>query len=918
MIRKKWRYDAAAVKSYFEVSDYYLPAAGEWIGRDAARLGLTGVASKEDFDKLLDNINPLTGEHLTKFTRDGRRVAFELNFNAVKDASIAWALGGERNQGDPLVKWCHKEAVKYTLGLVEADMQTYVRDQGKNQSRETRTTGSMIAWMTTHGETRVNADDAAPDMDLHEHVLVMNQTWDQKVNGGRGAWKAIEVGKIVEKLPLYEAAYHNRMAFLLRTVAGYGIERRGKAYRIVGLSNELRDLFSRRTKTIKQRQKEKEEQLGRALTAAEADQLGAKTRLGKTDMIEGEMYDYWLGKLTAAQKRELATMKGKPSSPCSVAEAVRYAMEHEFYRHGTVQETKLHETAIRRGMGWVTSLDEVKEACRRQGVLVEGGEATTRDVWAQEQFISGLAMQRGTKPPLAPHASIEALKRKGIHVSEEQASVCKHIWQSCDPVIVIEGDAGTGKTQTMQATVPGVEKPGVFLAASGSASRGTLREKGFKNANTIAMFKANARFREQARGGYVYIDEAPMAALSDIAYVLDWASKNDARVILQGDRKQHQSPQRGNLFEILEMAGVPICRLTENHRQLHVEYRQAVNKMAHGDILGGHKMIEKLGWVQQVEPAEMEKAVAEECGRYLDKGESFVVVGITHRQNDAITRELRNQLRAKGKLAAEEITLERLVPLQWTPAQKGDLAAYEGSEVIQFVRNAGPFKAGQRVPVEELRASPRPVNPESYAVYAKGTIALAAGDVLRATAGGRSIDGKRIDNGEKFVFAGLTRDGNLALKRGTSTYVVSREFKHLAYGLVDTSFKAQSETKARTIGVFTERNAPGINAAQYYVTLSRGRLSAKVFSTLPPEEMHALIQRRDRRKSATELLGPKEKARERLRAFAQQMRQRYRRLREEKARMQPGREPEPPAPTPPGKWQGQVTAREGQCHGLTR
>jgi hypothetical protein len=132
--------------------------------------------------------------------------------------------------------------------------------------------------------------------------------------------------------------------------------------------------------------------------------------------------------------------------------------------------------------------------------------------------------------------------------------------------------------------------------------------------------------------------------------VIEKLPNNNARVILQGDRKQHQSPQRGNLCEILDMAGVSICRLTENHRQLHDGYKQAVNHVARGDILGGHKLIEQLGWVQQVEPAGLEQAVAEECLRYLDQGESFVVVGITHKQNDAITSALRKLLRAKGEL----------------------------------------------------------------------------------------------------------------------------------------------------------------------------------------------------------------------------------------------------------------------------
>jgi hypothetical protein len=561
---------------------------------------------------------------------------------------------------------------------------------------------------------------------------------------------------------------------------------------------------------------------------------------------------------------------------------VRYAIEHEFYRHSVVPEAKLHETALRHGLGWVAEA-EIQVECRRQGVLVKDGQATTRDVWAEEQRIIDFGKQRGTMAPLAPNANLAAASAQaGLELSAEQETVCRHIWQSTDPVIMIEGDAGTGKTQTMQVTIPGVEKPGVFLAPSGAASRGTLRDKGFSNADTIAMFKANPKLRDQAKGGYVYIDEAPMAALTDVAFVLDWANKNNARVILQGDRKQHKSPQRGNLFEILDkFAGLPAARLTENFRQLHDEYKQAVNKMARGDIVGGHKMLEELGWVQQVAPAELEKSIANECLRYIEAGESFVAVGITHRQNDAITDELRRQLREKGRIGTDEVTLETLSPLEWTPAQKGDFGSYDGTEVVQFFRNSGAFKAGQRATVAELKQSKRPVNPENFGAYTPRTIGLSVGDVVRTTAGGKSFDGRRIDNGEKLIFQGLTDDGDLKMKRGKSSLVIRRDFRHLAHGLVDTSFKSQSDTKARVVGAFTESNLPGINAEQYYVTLSRGRLSAKLYSTLDPDELAAAIQRRDNRISATELMGrrPPPSHRGRAQEFVRVLKRQYGRLR---------------------------------------
>ena len=48
---------------------------------------------------------------------------------------------------------------------------------------------------------------------------------------------------------------------------------------------------------------------------------------------------------------------------------------------------------------------------------------------------------------------------------------------------------------------------------------------------------------------------------------------------------------------------------------------------------------------------------------------------------------------------------------------------------------------------------------------------------------------------------------------------------------------------------------PAINAEQFYVSVSRGRESAGLYSDLSPDELRQAIQRSDSRKSATELMG---------------------------------------------------------------
>ena len=216
-------------------------------------------------------------------------------------------------------------------------------------------------------------------------------------------------------------------------------------------------------------------------------------------------------------------------------------------------------------------------------------------------------------------------------LSAEQQAAVRHIWSSPDRVILIEGDAGTGKTDAMKVTIPGIDRPGVFLAPSASASRGTLREKGFANADTIARFldrrgvpaAGQERLHLHRRG-------AAGRASGRSPQVFDQAKELNARVILQGDRKQHSSPERGAVFHVLEeYACLPVARLTEIFRQQDKSYKRAVAAIAKGDLGGGFDLLNSTG-LDQGDPGLRPQQAAgrglfggdrgEEAGRQAGRG----------------------------------------------------------------------------------------------------------------------------------------------------------------------------------------------------------------------------------------------------------------------------------------------------------
>ncbi len=118
MLAAKAQYSLQDAERYFQehlsVGDYYSEnqaVAGQWIGKGAEALGLSGDTHNDEFVRLCENLHPQTGQRLTlrhKTTRrevgaDGtehqsanRRVFYDFTFSPPKSVSIAALVGHDR------------------------------------------------------------------------------------------------------------------------------------------------------------------------------------------------------------------------------------------------------------------------------------------------------------------------------------------------------------------------------------------------------------------------------------------------------------------------------------------------------------------------------------------------------------------------------------------------------------------------------------------------------------------------------------------------------------------------------------------------------------------------------------------------------------------------------------------------------
>lgn len=906
MLRINQLTSAEGAKQYYTQAlsreDYYIQGqeiVGQWHGRGATLLRLSGDVDRDRFFALADNLRPDTGATLTVRQKDGRRVGYDFTFSAPKSVSILYAMTGDKRLLDAF-----RSAVGDTMREMEAAVKTRV-SEGKEKLTP-RTTGNMIWSDFIHTVTR--PVDGMPDPDLHAHCVAFNATYDLKEQ----RWKAADFHNLKQDAPYYEAAFHSRLAARMRSL-GFGIERHGKWWDIAGIPRDLIEKFSRRTAMIEA----KADELG--ITKANAKgELGARTREQKALYLDqSTLKAAWQGRLSATDRTALDAVLSTGSSADSGGqtgitpeEALAYAVTASFERVSVVSEKQLYETALRRGVGAV-SPEEIAAAAERAGILtatVNGRKlVTTREVLAEEEAM--LAFARNGRGTLRSLGGLAAEYYHSDTLNPGQVAAVKHVLTSSNRVMLIRGRAGTGKTTLMKEAVTQIEKRSgkrVFtFAPSADASRGVLRQEGFTDADTVARLLVDEVLQERLRGNVLWIDEAGLLGVRDMAKVFALADRLDCRVILSGDSKQHGSVSRGDALRLLEArAGIRPAETTDIMRQRGT-YRDAVAAIAKGDLTDGLERLDTFGCFVEVLKDDPYLMLCNDYLKTLNAGKTALIISPTHREGEAVTKEVREALKRTGKIGMEDRPFWALRNLYWTEAEKGDAGKYRSGLVVQFFQNAKGVKNGERLRIEgtdengnvqAIGADGRTIvlplqQATRFQVYEPYRLGLAAGDTIRITQNGKTQEGKKLNNGALYQVKRFTRDGNIVLNNG---WVIGKEFSHVAHGYCATSHASQGKTVDRVFIAQSAESFPASSQEQFYVSVSRGREEVRIY-TDDKEALKERVKESGLRASATELVEGTVTARIKpLDAWEQHRarRERYRRYMAQRERVLAAMQPE--------------------------
>lgn len=837
MLRVVAHQSAAAARQYYaeglKREDYYSEGqevAGKWYGKAATRLGLSGSVTPEAFAALVENRHPVTGERLTPRTKLDRRVGYDINFHAPKSLSVLHALTGD----DDILK-AFRASVQETMTEMEERAGARVRRSG---AASNRTTGNLAWAEFVHFTARPVG--GIPDPHLHVHCFTFNATFDQMEN----RWKAAQFGDLKKDAPYSEAAFHSRLTAKLAGI-GYGIRRTKVGWEIEGIPQAVIDKFSRRTAQIERYAEEK------GVTDAKAkDGLGAATREGKRHgMTYTDLLAAWGVRLTEAEKVIISKVRFDKEG-AGLAEkitafaAVDYATEKMFSKNSVVEQRRLVAEALRYGVGQVSPEQVWRELSRREMVVGKMGDAalcTSLDVLAEEvSLINFVRSGRGMYAPIKGGA----IPFGNDKLSGEQKAAVRHILNSTDQVIAVRGGAGVGKTTLMREAADQIEASGrrVFaFAPSAVASRETLRESGFAGANTVAHLLQNKNLQLQTRGQVIWIDEAGLLGAREMWELMQVAG-NSTRIILTGDSGQHAPVARGDAFRLLQKyAGLKIAEVKEIRRQEHETYKKAVAALSRGDLPNAFMSLDKLGAIIEVaDEGERYRALAVDFMELSRKGVPPLVVSPTHAESAKATQSIREAKRDAGKLKAERL-LSRFHNLQWENADKKRGENYHAGLILQFHQNALGIRRGEMFHVigrdeggvlKMRGACGREIalplkESERFQVFEEREILVGQGEQIRITRNGKSVNDRRLNNGNVFTVEKFKKNGNIVLSNGAE---LDGKHGHFTYGYCQTSHSSQSKSVRDVLVAQSEDSFVASSREQFYVSVSRGKESIRIYT----------------------------------------------------------------------------------------
>ncbi len=830
----------------------------EWQGQLAKDWRLSGAVGDEYFARLTEGQHPFTEKQMVQHQvsrtyegKDGKevtsmehRAGWDATFSAPKSASLTALVGG-----DERVRLAHRESVRVALSELEHYTQARI---GNIHAPET--TGKFAVATFEHDTARPVEGYAAPQ--LHTHSVIFNVT-----ERDNGQTRSLQPRELYASQHFATAIYRAELAIRLQQL-GYEIER-GKYGQpeIKGYTRDYLEASSLRREQIKDHLREQ------GLDGAGAAQIAARSTRDKKELLSPEevqrqhrelaaSFGHQADRVVTAARERSQQHQQERSPEVAARQAVTYARDHLFERSAVQDRRALYDIALQRGMGEVT-YSQVREEVKRRfdsgefrqaAASVRGPQMTTATMLRTEREIINILQKSNEQPRpmmLDSQNRIDTLSRHP-ELSDSQRRAVEEVSASFEKIIGIDGVAGAGKTTTLAVIRETAERDGYAVEGFAPTSRAAqkLGEAGIET-STLQMHLARGEKQDTGEKRLYILDESSLTSTKQMHEFLTRLHPND-RVLLVGDKRQHEAVEAGRPFAQLQQAGMKTVSLDQVVRQKDPELRLVVEQLAQGDVGGAIQRLVQQGHIHEFKGREERiEAIAKE---YAKSPENTLVVSPDNRSRMEINQVIHAELQVRGVVSHEEYATRTLVPRQeLTGAARTWAENYAVGDVVRYSRASKETGIGKgeyarvtdvdarsnRVTVETKDGIERCYDPRrqsGVSVYREEERAFSVGDRIQLTAPANEL---KIANRELATVERI-EDGRMSLRMedGRNVQIDPTKHPHIDHGYAVTSHSSQGQTAHRVlVHVDTELASKDLlNNRMAYVAISRGAEDAQLFT----------------------------------------------------------------------------------------
>lgn len=673
---------AGQAKEYYYQKD---PVHGEQKlelkGEGAERLGIAGEISKEQFEKLLEGRDPSGKDkwEVKGAGPDRERAGVDTPISAPKSVSIQAYHSNDPKQRQDMQDSMKAAGEKFAVYMQK---ENYFQYRETVNGETTAKTGQGMYTFFQHSESR------SGDPHAHTHMVIYNSVVTQN-----GDVRALSADNIFAEQRSLTVAFNGFLAKEL-TNKGYALETKANGtFELAGHNPKQVEQFSKRAETIDEKTKELQEkypnakheqmqELAQKSSRAAKDTLhtaeDSKKNWTEQDKISG------IDQSKTDQNVKEAEIKAKEFSgehgktPDYIGKAVLSLHERE----STFSKADAIKTAGIFAMG-EKSADELSKSfdarVKDKNIINLGSDERSQgqakhnvDVYAskgmikiEKEIIQAARAGAGKAEPImskeaAQKALTEWQDKNNKILTADQHKAAEHILTSTDKVVLVFGDAGTGKT-TMLRAVNDISKEHGYqtqgLSNTGKASGELERSSGIKS-ETAARF-IDSDEKNISGKSMTVIDETSMMGSAKTHEVLKATLQENnpnSKVVMIGDTKQLQSISAGKTFhDLQEKSGLKTVEMKENVRQTDPGAKLIAGHMSEKEFEKAFTEMGKQGRIIEIaNKDERHAAIVKDYIKDAVAGKDQILTTATNADRQDLNNRIHTQLLAAEKIGVAE------------------------------------------------------------------------------------------------------------------------------------------------------------------------------------------------------------------------------------------------------------------------